>query len=333
MIYAPIMIPTLCRSEHFIRCIESLKKNTWASNTDVYIALDYPAKESHWKGYQEICEYLKGDFSCFANFQVFKRTENYGAGKNNRVMLQWILERYDRYIRTDDDIEFSPNFLEYMDKCLMEYEEDTDVVAVSGYSYPIEWKVSEGSTALKIDCCCSMWGTGFWKNKREQLIQAIETGDFFRQNAGEFIKLGKVNQLSDARKTDFAGALTDKESLAHRMSDVAIGTYLGFAEKSVIIPAISKSRNHGFDGTGEWCPMVEKKENVMVSARNYNYKEQPFDENLNFNLIPDTLNNMEENRRRYNRFDTRSEKEINHANTKIRLYKYAGGAGITRYCA
>lgn len=27
MIYAPILIPTLCRSKHFIRCIESLKKN------------------------------------------------------------------------------------------------------------------------------------------------------------------------------------------------------------------------------------------------------------------------------------------------------------------
>ena len=46
MKYAPILIPTLCRSKHFIRCIESLKKNGWAKYTDVYVALDYPAKEA-----------------------------------------------------------------------------------------------------------------------------------------------------------------------------------------------------------------------------------------------------------------------------------------------
>ena len=54
MIYAPVLIPTLCRYDHFIRCLESLKKNTWAKYTEVYIAVDYPAKESHWDGYKRI---------------------------------------------------------------------------------------------------------------------------------------------------------------------------------------------------------------------------------------------------------------------------------------
>ena len=54
MIYAPVLIPTLCRDEHFIRCIESLKRNAWAKYTDIYIALDFPCKESHWDGYNKI---------------------------------------------------------------------------------------------------------------------------------------------------------------------------------------------------------------------------------------------------------------------------------------
>lgn len=56
MIYAPVLIPTLCRSDHFIRCLESLKKNTWAKYTEVYIAVDYPAKESHWDGYSSLLD-------------------------------------------------------------------------------------------------------------------------------------------------------------------------------------------------------------------------------------------------------------------------------------
>ena len=41
----PIIIPTLCRYEHFARCIESLKENKYAQYTDIYIGIDYPITE------------------------------------------------------------------------------------------------------------------------------------------------------------------------------------------------------------------------------------------------------------------------------------------------
>ena len=40
----PVLVSTLCRAEHFERCLESLAANTWALRTPVYVALDYPAK-------------------------------------------------------------------------------------------------------------------------------------------------------------------------------------------------------------------------------------------------------------------------------------------------
>ena len=73
--FAPVLIPTLCRSKHFLRLMESLKRNTWAKYTDVYCGLDYPPSEKYRQGWQEICDYVdNGDFSCFAKFVVFKRT-------------------------------------------------------------------------------------------------------------------------------------------------------------------------------------------------------------------------------------------------------------------
>ena len=76
MIYAPVIIPTLCRYEHFVRCVESLRKNTWAQYTDVYIGLDYPAKESHREGYEKIKDYLKQNFTEFNHFTVIIRKKN-----------------------------------------------------------------------------------------------------------------------------------------------------------------------------------------------------------------------------------------------------------------
>ena len=40
--YAPVIIPTLSRFEHFKRCWESLENCTGADKTEVFVALDYP---------------------------------------------------------------------------------------------------------------------------------------------------------------------------------------------------------------------------------------------------------------------------------------------------
>ena len=54
--------------------------------TDVYVALDYPSKETHWEGYNKIREYLKGEFPEFASFNVIARETNYGSARNMREL-------------------------------------------------------------------------------------------------------------------------------------------------------------------------------------------------------------------------------------------------------
>ena len=102
--FAPVSIPTLCRFEHFKRCIESLSRCTWAEYTDVYVALDYPAKESHWEGYKKIKAYLDtcGNMT-FKSLNVVIREKNYGIGSqgNMATLNKGIRQKYDRYIITD----------------------------------------------------------------------------------------------------------------------------------------------------------------------------------------------------------------------------------------
>ena len=65
---APVIIPTLCRYDHFKRLMESLNKCTWADKTDVYIGLDYPAKEEHRDG----CNEDRRDFCVKKDFVLKK---------------------------------------------------------------------------------------------------------------------------------------------------------------------------------------------------------------------------------------------------------------------
>ena len=57
-LYAPIIIPTCNRVEHLKRCLESIKRNPEAKNTDVYISVDYPPTEGYKAGHQAVVDYL-----------------------------------------------------------------------------------------------------------------------------------------------------------------------------------------------------------------------------------------------------------------------------------
>ncbi len=322
MVYAPILIPTLCRYEHFVRCIESLKKNTWAKYTDVYVALDYPVKESHIKGYDQICGYLTGSFDEFASFTVIKRPYNYGSVKNMSNLREMIFQKYDRFIRTDDDCEFSPNFLEYMDKCLELFENDRNVIGVTGYSYPVNWKVSADCNAFKNLTIFPIWGTGFWKDKFLKMEEEIKKG-YIRKN----IKCNDEtrNKMTQARYLDsllFAFNYK-KNNLMEAFSDVSIGAYIQLERKTVITPVVSKVRNWGFDGSGIYCQNVisDIGINDINNSATYNYQLQPIDTALFFNPAVDENPHFKENKKEINDFDNRNLKDIKKAELKYRLKK------------
>ena len=91
-IYAPVVIPTLCRYEHLKRCIDTLSECTGADETELYVGLDFPAKESHWEGYRKICNYLP-TITGFKNVVVIRREENMGATRNARDLLDIVHQK------------------------------------------------------------------------------------------------------------------------------------------------------------------------------------------------------------------------------------------------
>lgn len=320
MYYAPIMIPTLCRSEHFIRCIESLKKNSWAKYTDVYIALDYPSKESHRDGYKKICKYLEGEFKEFRQFNVIKRPYNYGSVKNSRDLRNKLLMKYDRFIRTDDDCEFSENFLEFMDKCLEKYEDDESVLGVTGYSYPIKWDISPECNAFKNMIVFPVWGTGFWKRSFKELEDNLMNGFI-----NEFVQKNGLHrkQMTDARYLECLCEAYgyDKGSLLNNVSDVACGCYLQLKNKYIISPKKSMVRNYGFDGSGVYCQNTKNNSEDINNATEYNYIYQSIDENNTINLKVDESSNFTKNRKLMNAFDNRGNKVILKAQIKYLIKK------------
>ena len=149
MIFAPVIIPTLNRYEHFRKCLESLEACTGAENTDVYVALDFPPSEKYVDGWKKNDAYLKEKAlnNRFHSLIVYRREINYFfSGKGNgQTAIDDLPSEVDRYIFSEDDNVFSPNFLEYINKGLEIYKNDPSVLAICGYSHPYKFKFADNN--------------------------------------------------------------------------------------------------------------------------------------------------------------------------------------------
>lgn len=243
-IYAPVIIPTLCRYDHLKRCLDSLQRCEGAEYTDLYLGVDYPLKESHWDGYNKICEYLSS-IDGFNNVVIIKRETNYGPARNLNDLKELVKGLYDRCIVSEDDNEFSPNYLDYMNSGLIQFENNPEIIRICGtkMTWGVDFKGIMGEYPNNIfpakDFNAS--GYGLWFDKDYVIPYTKES----------ILKSWRLSFL--AVQKGYCSAISrmlyqlNKES---QLPDVCIRLYCAFHNKYCIFPTVSKVKNWGYDGTG-----------------------------------------------------------------------------------
>lgn len=239
--YAPVIIPTLCRYDKLKVLVDSLANNKeYAMGTELVIGLDYPPAEKYVEGYNLIKAYLP-TISGFGKVKIIEQKENLGTVGNEKTLIDYVYsEGYNRFIYSEDDNEFSPNFLEFINKGLDKYENFPNVYSISGYNYPINMegygKNNYGTHHF------SAWGCGFWKSKKLNLTKREITK--FLMVPSRFFKL---LIKSPVHLFSFLYMLAKHE--VH--GDACYEMYCCINNWVSIFPTISKVRNWGHDGSGE----------------------------------------------------------------------------------
>lgn len=258
MVYAPIIIPTLNRYEHLKRCIESLQQNSWAKYTELYISIDYPAKESHWEGYRKVREYLDEGIEGFQKVNLFYQQANLGGYNNSQFLFRKVFEYYDRCIVTEDDNEFSPCFIEFMDKGLELFEKDPDIFCICAHTPDKVWH-TEGENILKLSSVQYYYGNAFWRDKYICALRGMNKTlfDSIGRNPYYIWKLyyHSRNMLwwyIHRYLCDPYEAMVDQDG-EPKAIDVNYNIYCIIKNKYMIVPAKSLARNFGRDGSGENC--------------------------------------------------------------------------------
>lgn len=273
MEFAPVIIPTLNRYEHLKRCLESLERCKDAKYTDVYVGLDYPPSEVYIDGWQKIDAYLrrKEELNGFRHLYVQRHEKNLGAVQNY-TELRIAVAKYGYYIFTEDDNEFSPCFLSYMNQNLRLYKDDKTIFRICGY-LPSDNKFITDYTQFRANRHVA-WGIGEWVDKylafngfieNKKLLELIRNKrvqEYFERNKMESILYGIV-KMSNNNKI---------------LEDFIVAAYLVYNNMRCILPTKSMVRNHGFDGSGLHCGYSSKYTNQEIQDNiDYIMKEAPID--------------------------------------------------------
>lgn len=246
-VYAPVIMLTMNRFEHFKRCIDSLSRCTGAEYTEVYLGIDYPSKPEYQDGHEKICEYID-HIHGFKKLHIFKREHNYGASFNCQDLREKVKEKFDRYIFSEDDNEFSLNFLEYMNEGLKRYKDNNNIIAICGYL--LTWNSDYND-------CMRTFNKNIFPAKN---YNAVGVGRWFAKELSVegnlYTKTRVLNSSFLTLRTIMAGySLTiaryiNQIEKASEFPDVGRRLYCAFHNKYCIFPTISKVRNWGFDGSG-----------------------------------------------------------------------------------
>lgn len=236
--FAPVIIPTLNRYNHLRRCVESLARCTHAEETELIIGLDYPPSEKYEDGWKMIRGYLP-TVTGFKKVTVLNREKNIGAVANMNALIDYACQTYDYFIFTEDDNEFSPCFLDYVNKALIKYWDDERVTAVCGYSYPVDMNGYNYNVYFHHDQ--SAWGLAKWKHKKPVLSEA-----YLQQINSSFKNHWKIF-WHDSRLFYLLLSMVSKKVY---WDDAVNGIRNILEDKYVLYPTVSMCRNHGLDGTG-----------------------------------------------------------------------------------
>lgn len=238
---APIVLFCYNRPWHLQQTVESLKKNTLASLSDLIVYADGPKNVSDNQSIKEVRTILQ-NITGFKSVTIIAAEKNRGLSNSVIAGVTEILNQVDRVIVMEDDLLSTPDYLSFMNQCLETYQDRSDIFSVTGYCPPFSIPDSYYSGTF-LAPRASSWGWGTWKHKWEKSDWNVSDFQKFRHDTASIKRFTEGGEdLWPMLYKQQRGVI---ESWAIRWS------YCQFKNNAFgLYPTKSKIRNIGTDGSG-----------------------------------------------------------------------------------
>ncbi|WP_345244899.1 glycosyltransferase [Nibrella saemangeumensis] len=134
---APIVLFAYNRANELKQTIEALQANYLANESEIHVFSDGPRKLDDIPKVEKVRRIIN-NMSGFKQVHRYYAECNHGLAESVITGVSQVLLKYSNVIVLEDDLQTSPNFLDYMNHSLNQYESNTMVFSIAGYTFPIK---------------------------------------------------------------------------------------------------------------------------------------------------------------------------------------------------
>lgn len=251
------------RPEHTRKVLTGLEQN---DIDHLYVFADGPRPDDDREAIQETRSVVH-DID-FCETEIIEREENWGIIENTLDGIEYVFDRHDQLVMLEDDDVPTPDFMTFMQRCLDEYDDNPEVMQVSGYTPPIYYP-PDYEYDVYFSYRGSSWGWGTWKHAWKHYERDREMIEEWLASDPE----GLCEVLDKAGEDLFPRF---KHMLAGEVNSWSTWWALAIAKHGVAVnPIESRIQTIGFDGTGEHCHPTDKFAVSLHSGRSTELRFPP----------------------------------------------------------
>lgn len=261
---APICLFTYNRLNETKLTIEALKNNYLAKDSELFIFSDGAKNKQDIKDVIKVRAYIKTIIG-FKKVAIIESEENKGLANSIINGVTKIIDKYSKVIVLEDDLQTTPNFLDFMNKALSYYYRDKNIYAVNGYSLFISSLCKQDSIYFHKRACS--WGWGTWDD---------------RWNKEIFDKTVIRNKISEDKKilkkfekefgADVSRMLIDNLKEKNNSWYIRWIFYNFIKQKSSVFSSFSKVENIGFISNATNCNGISVYKTKLDYTNNINFE-------------------------------------------------------------
>ena len=239
---SPILLFVYNRLTHTQRCVEALLKNSFASNSELFIYADGVKDGTQQEAVNEVRNYIRS-ISGFKHITIIERTENWGLARNIIDGVTTQIKKYGKVIVLEDDLVVAPYFLQFMNDALEMYKNEPKVGHIQACDFTQDPTLPD-TFLIK---WTGSWGWATWERAWKH----------FNPNGQELLNELEARKLTST--FDFNGKYGFTRMLRRQIegknNSWAIRWNASLFLKDILSLNVGRSlvQNEGFDGSGTNC--------------------------------------------------------------------------------
>jgi hypothetical protein len=160
---APIVLFVYNRPWHTEQTLQALALNSEAAESVLYIYADGPKENATIEDLKRIKETrtIIAEKQWCKKVEIIESAFNKGLADSIINGVTMVVNKYGKVIVLEDDIVVSRGFLQFMNDSLEIYENEQQVMHISGYMFPVKERLPQTFFYRQTSC----WGWGTWANK------------------------------------------------------------------------------------------------------------------------------------------------------------------------